>query len=335
MSLSRKLSLLKIGTLKSFRSATFGCVLLLVSCGSSQKLNQVSSLPLADPFILTHENRYFAYGTSSDRGFEVYHSDNLQRWTKHTQLLLNKDDSYGNKWFWAPEVYYNTRTSRFYLFYSAEEHICVATADSPLGPFRQTDRKPMSLEKGIDSSLFIDEDGKAYLYFVRFTDGNVIWVAELEDDWQTIKEETLTKCIDASTQEWEQALGKVAEGASVIKRDGMYYLIYSGNDFRSPDYGVGFATARSPKGPWVKDMNNPILQRPEKGLVGTGHGAYFEDKKGKLKYVFHAHQDSTKVNPRLLYIVDMEIKNGKVKMDKGTIIRPQVVEVHAKGTNGR
>jgi len=313
--------------------STLIIALLFVSC-SSLKSNKVSDLPLADPFILLYDNRYFAYGTSTDEGFEVYHSDNLQSWKKHKHLLLKKEDSFGSKWFWAPEVYYNAKTSKFFLFYSAEEHICVATADSPLGPFTQANKSPMRAEKGIDSSLFIDEDGKAYLYFVRFTDGNVIWVAELEDDWQTIKEETLTKCIDASTQPWEKALGKVAEGASVIKRNGIYFLIYSSNDFRSPDYGVGFATANSPTGPWVKDTDNPILQRPEKDLVGTGHGAYFADKRGKLKYVFHAHKDSSQVNPRLLYIVDMEIENGKVKMDKSTIIRPRVVEVNAKRTNG-
>ncbi|TDS17320.1 glycoside hydrolase family 43 protein [Sphingobacterium paludis] len=301
------------------------CALLLASC-NTQKRDQVSTLALADPFILQHDNRYFAYGTSSDDGFEVYQSDNLQSWTKHKQLLLKKEDSYGNKWFWAPEVYYHPKTAKFHLFYSAEEHICVAMADSPLGPFKQVDKKPMRAEKGIDSSLFIDEDGKAYLYFVRFTDGNEIWVAELEDDWQTVKEETLTKCIQAATQPWENALGKVAEGASVIKRKGTYYLLYSGNDFRSPEYAVGFATASAPTGPWVKSTQNPILHRPEKTLVGTGHGAYFTDKKGKLKYVFHAHKDSSKVNPRLLYIVDMAIENKEVTMDKSSIIRPQVVE---------
>ena len=46
------------------------------------------------------------------------------------------------------------------MYYTADEHICVAIADSPLGPFRQNEKKPMVAgEKMIDSSLFIDEDG--------------------------------------------------------------------------------------------------------------------------------------------------------------------------------
>ncbi|GHE23253.1 glycoside hydrolase family 43 protein [Sphingobacterium griseoflavum] len=304
---------------------TVACAILTASC-RSQLEKQERSLPLADPFIFRHNDQYFAYGTSSDEGFEVYYTKDLRIWTKHNQLLLKKDDSYGEKWFWAPEVYYNEKKAQFYLFYTAEEHICVATADTPLGPFKQKDHTPMRIEKGIDSSLFIDEDGKAYLYFVRFTDGNVIWVAELAEDWQSIKEETLTKCIDASTQYWEKSLGKVAEGASVIRQGPTYYLLYSGNDFRSLDYGVGFATASSPTGPWIKSPNNPILQRPRKGLVGTGHGAYFSDHKGKLKYVFHAHKNASHVNPRYLYIVNMAIEGGQVKMDTRHIIRPRVVE---------
>ncbi|MCS2919476.1 family 43 glycosylhydrolase [Parabacteroides merdae] len=66
------------------------------------------------------------------------------------------------------------------MFYSTEEHICVATADSPLGPFKQDEHKPIREEKSIDTSVFFDEDGKAYLYFVRFNDGNVIRVRRAE-----------------------------------------------------------------------------------------------------------------------------------------------------------
>lgn len=283
------------------------------------------NINLADPYILLHDGVYYAYGTSSDEGFEVHYSDNLHDWIKHPEMLLKKEDSYGEKWFWAPEVYYNPANKKFYLYYSAEEHICVATSDSPLGPFKQDVKKPMREEKGIDSSLFLDDDGTPYIFFDRFTNGNVIWVAQLENDWTTIKEETLTMCIEA-TQPWETVEGKVVEGASVLKHDGVYYMIYSGNDFRSLDYGVGFATATSPFGPWTKSEGNPVLQRPTDSLVGTGHGAYFGDKDGGLKYVFHAHADTTKVHPRLMYITDMSITGKQVVLGKDSIISPNIIE---------
>ncbi|MFT3994926.1 MAG: glycoside hydrolase family 43 protein [Dysgonomonas sp.] len=316
------------------KTLTFVFVLLslfILSCGSYKNENKPTAkivtdyLPIADPYILLHEGLYYAYGTSSDQGFEVYTSTDLHYWKKHPDLVLHKDDSYGDKWFWAPEVYYIADKGKFYLYYSAEEHICVATGNSPLGPFKQSEKKPMREEKGIDSSIFIDKNGKSYIYFVRFTDGNVIWVAELEDDMMTIKEETLTKCFEVS-QDWEKSLGRVVEGPSVIKRGNLYYMFYSGNDFRSHDYGVGYATSSSPMGLWTKYEGNPILQKPQLDLVGAGHGAYFTDKKGIGHYVFHTHFDTTKVAPRTLFITDLSFnKEGSIIMGKN-IIKGEVVE---------
>jgi len=284
-----------------------------------------SAINFADPFIMLHDSLYYAYGTSSDVGFEAYYSTDLRNWKKHPELILKKEDSYGDKWFWAPEVYYNASNKKFYLYYSAEEHICVATSDSPLGPFRQEIKKPMREEKGIDSSLFVDDDGTPYIFFDRFTNGNVIWVAALENDWTTIKEETLKMCIEA-TQAWETVLGKVVEGASVIKKDGTYYMIYSGNDYHSPDYGVGFATAQSPFGPWKKSDKNPVFQQPNNELVGTGHGAYFIDKDNNYKYVFHAHLNVSEVHPRMMYITDISITDEGITLNKDNIISPVVTE---------
>ena len=55
------------------------------------------------------------------------------------------------KWFWAPEVY--KIGDRFIMYYSAEEHICMAEASSPLGPFVQKEQKPMREHNGIDNHL--------------------------------------------------------------------------------------------------------------------------------------------------------------------------------------
>ncbi len=281
-------------------------------------------LPLADPYILFHDGVYYAYGTSSDNGFEAYYTDraDLKYWKKHPRRILSKEDSYADRWFWAPEVFYNSKNETFYLYYSADEHICVATSASPLGPFTQAVQEPMRRdEKSIDSTLFIDDDGTPYLFFVRFTNGNVIWAAQLEDDLTTVREGTLTKCIEASLP-WETVQGKVAEGPSVLKKEGKYYLLYSANHYQSQDYGVGYATAPSPLGPWTKSAGNPIFHRPHPALAGTGHGAPFVDADGKLRYVFHAHASASAVQPRKLYITDMAITANGVTIDASKIICP-------------
>ena len=282
-----------------------------------------TTLPIADPYILLYDGTYYAYGTSIGNGFEVYYSDDLEYWKRSSSLALDEKDSYGDHNFWAPEVYYIEKEKKFYLFYSAEEHICVATSDSPLGPFKQDVQKPIREKGSIDTSVFFDDDGKAYLYFVRFNDGNVIWCAELKDNLKEIKEETLTQCF-AATEPWELILPKVVEGPSVIKQDGKYYLMYSGNGYTSQDYAIGFAVADSPFGPWKKYDKNPILHK-YKGLVGVGHGAPFIDKEGHWRYVFHAHKSLTEIHPRDAYIVDMSLKNGVITLD-GNLIRPKVIK---------
>ena len=59
--------------------------------------------------------------------------------------------------------------------------------------------------------------------------------------------------------------------------------------------------------------------------MGTGHGAPFCCKDGSWKYIFNAHWDSTKVQPRTSYIKDLAISDRGVVSIGGDIIRPQVV----------
>jgi len=293
----------------------FFCVICLtttslLSCKSStytgEKLNPDSLIPLADPFILLYNDVYYAYGTGATDGIAVMISDDLKSWEKAPNLALHKSDSYGEKWFWAPEVYYVN--DRFYMYYSAEEHICVAVSNSPLGPFRQEQQKPMlEGEKTIDNSLFIDDDGKPYLFFDRFNDGLNIWVAELEEDLMTIKKETMHPCIHVS-QKWEEVWPRVNEGAFVIKHNGVYYMTYSANSYESPFYGIGCATATHITGEWTKYPHNPLLQKPG-DLVGVGHSSMFKDKNGGGKIVFHAHKDAAKIHPRNMFISSVGFKN--------------------------
>lgn len=311
--------------MKFFKSIFFLFFFVSLSVYSQNKKD--TPVTLGDPFIMLYDNLYYAYGTNDSDGIEVYTSKDLKKWAKKPNLALHKKDSWADRWFWAPEVYYIKEKNKFFMYYSADEHICVATSDSPLGPFIQEKKQPMlDGEKCIDNSLFIDDDGKAYLYFDRFNDGLNIWVAELEDDLQTIKKETLTKCINVS-QPWEEVWPRVNEGAFITKHKGIYYLTYSGNSYESPFYGVGYATATSPMGPWTKYEKNPILQKPN-DLVGVGHSAMFRDKKGKLKIVFHAHQSKEKIHPRTMHIADVSFTNETTPVMKIStdILTPTLID---------
>jgi xylan 1,4-beta-xylosidase len=266
---------------------------------------------LADPTIFFHDGTYYLYGTSghdSNLGFEVYTSKDMEDWEgpkgANNGLALRKEDVFGDKGFWAPQIFYYN--DQFYMAYTANENIAIATADNPLGPFTQKDK--VSLEapvKQIDPFTLIDDDGKKYLYHVRLSEGNRLFVAEMTDDFSSIKPETLQECI-AAEEPWENTQNvawPVAEGPSILKHQGLYYFVYSTNDFRNPDYAVGYAVSNNPYGPWEKYAGNPILSREDVGENGTGHGDFTTDRQGNLYYVLHTHYSDSTVSPRRTALV--------------------------------
>ena len=275
---------------------------------------------LADPTIF-HKGIYYLYGTvegAAYNGFLVYTSLDLRSWKlsdRNDGYALKKGDAFGTSGFWAPQVFFHK--NKYYMAYVANENIAIAESDNPLGPFAQTNKEALEAPvKQIDPFIFIDDDGKNYLYHVRLTNGNRIFVAEITDDLSGIKPETLHECITA-TELWENtanASWPVAEGPSVLKHKNLYYLFYTANDFRNPDYAVGFATSNSPLGPWKKYSGNPIINKKLIGQNGTGHGDFFRNKK-KLFYVFHTHNSEQKVGPRKTALVQVRFARTKKSID--------------------
>src|SRR5690606_18734702 len=238
----------------------------------------------ADPTIFYHNGFYYLYGTkgeNTDWGFEVYQSKDLETWIgpvgATNGFALVKKDAFGDVGFWAPQVWYEN--GKFMMAYTANENIAMAVSDSPLGPFEQTQQKPFIAEgEQIDPFIFIDTDGKKYLYHVRLTDGNRIFVAELNADYAGIKKETLKECIHASLP-WENVDNvpwSVAEGPTVLRHDGRYYMFYSANDFRNPKYAVGVAVADNVYGPWQRIGDTALLSIHNTKWSGTGHGDVFK-----------------------------------------------------------
>ncbi len=263
---------------------------------------------LADPTIFLDKGIYYLYGTSGDEGFLVYASRDLKNWTKpigkNKGFALKKGDAFGSKGFWAPQVFKKGKT--YFMAYTADEQIAIAHSNSPTGPFVQEELKAISgIGKQIDPFVFTDTDGKNYLYHVKLDQGNRIFVAELKHDFSEVIPETTKFCL-SGTEPWENTEKTdwpVTEGPTVLKKNNLYYLFYSANDFRNPDYAVGYATSGSAKGPWLKFAGNPIISKKTLQINGTGHGDFFTDKSGQLQYVFHTHYSNHKVSPRATAII--------------------------------
>lgn len=325
-----------------------GLIIACLSCTeSSSQVNATGEsgngrpIYLADPTIFYNDGTYYLYGTSghdSNQGFEVYTSTDMEAWEgpqgATNGYALRKEDAFGDKGFWAPQIF--QYEGQFYMAYTANENIAIATSSSPLGPFTQTNKAPLAAPvKQIDPFVFMDDDGKKYLYHVRLTDGNRLFVAEMTDDLSAIKPETLQECITAE-EAWENTQNvewPVAEGPSVLKHNGLYYFVYSTNDFRNPDYAVGYAVSDNPYGPWEKHAGNPILSRQDVGENGTGHGDFFQDERGELYYVLHTHYSADQVSPRRTAVVKArfaDAQNAGAGIDRLIMEKENFYFLHAE-----
>jgi beta-xylosidase len=283
--------------------------------------NPVYSAYFADPFVLRHEDHYYAYGTSGQpltegRAFEVLHSTDLVNWTSVGGALEPLRDENARD-YWAPEVAFHD--GRFFMYYSAGvgdkgHQLRVAIADRPEGPFRDagvvlTGDDPFT----IDASPFRDDDGQWYLFYARdFLDGDRAGTALAVDrltDMTRLAGDRRT--VLRATADWQifrrnrEMYGEVydwftLEGPFVVKRQGRYWCFYSGGAWEEPNYGVSYAVADHPLGPWTEpDSDGPTLLRSIPGtVVGPGHNSVVVGPDGQDYIVYHAW-DASKTARRM------------------------------------
>ena len=286
---------------------------------------------IGDPFVLLHGGKYYMYATSAPDGFKVWSADNIDgEWKDEGYCYKATEECFGFRNFWAPEVRLRF-DGKLVMHYTARWkekdslRIGVAVSDSPLGPFKDADTGKPMFDFGwaaIDAHCFTDDDGKSYLYYVRDVSENIrdgirysdIYVSELNKDLTQIITEP--KIALEPSQDWEMRQSKDwrwNEGPFVHKHDGKYYLMYSANCFDCKFYGVGYAVANSPLGPFVKAEENPILEYDER-MSGPGHNALFTDKAGNLINAFHIHTfaDKPSGNRRACFC-RVRIKHNKLE----------------------
>lgn len=298
-------------------------------CRYQFSVSKEEQIAFADPTIVRQGANYYLTGTTNTipQGFSMLVSKDLKNWTSAGPLLTEGSQVYGDKGFWAPQLYLNGKT--WQLAYTANEQVAVAESSSLTGPFTQKQVKPVDAsEKNIDPFIFTDDDGKTYLYHVRFNNGNYLWVAAYDKNTMSIDPSTLKQCL-GNTEAWENTpdypAAPIMEGPTVIKHKGKYYLFYSANHFMSRDYAVGYAVADSPMGPWHKPANNRIIHRSIVGENGSGHGDVFADKKGNMFYVYHVHNSNHAVSPRLTRIVPLHFIPSNDGFDHVIVKKEEVI----------
>ena len=209
---------------------------------------------IADAGVMKYAGKYYLGGVSTYGDFFV--SDNLTEWNRRIHVFdLDNDWTRGtgarNNQVHADDITYSG--GLFHLLFSVNYwgddrhivHITRATSPSISGPFEEV-RKDQWFENRIDPQVFCDEDGRLYLYMVKFTDGNTIWARPMNSDFSFAGDAVQQFSSQPGT--WETMDNRVAEGPFVIKYRGRYYMMYNANH-TAPEYGnyrLGVCEAASP-----------------------------------------------------------------------------------------
>lgn len=292
----------------------------------------------ADPFVWEHGGRYWAVGTGPAeaagepegvrRVVPVLVSDDLKRWTPLGGALVPPAGAAGDgAQFWAPEVAY--ADGAFWMYYSTghdpAHHLRVARAEAPQGPYGDCGLWLTSEERGIpfaiDGAPFLDDDGTRYLFYARdFLDsegghhtGTGLAVDRLETMTRLAGEERMVlrarhtwtlfeaqRSIYNARYDWH-----TVEGPAVVKRRGRYWCLFSGSRWEGENYGVDWAVADHPLGPWSGESpEGPRLLRSRPGLVGPGHNSLVVGPDGEDYIVFHAWDEAR--TKRQMYVERLE-----------------------------
>jgi len=253
----------------------------------------------ADPAVLYFEGKYYTYTTNSRDA--VYISEDLVHWEEGPRVLPQH-----LKGAWAPEVYHHPEDGRFYLYYTYRYKIGVAVADRPDMEFKDLGFIAIP---GIDAHPFRDDDGQLYLYFTH-TPSFTMYCIPMK--FPTEPCGPVTKVFEIS-QEWERNGHEVNEGPWMMKRNGTYYLFYSGSSGQTVYYSIGYATAPTPLGPFTKFEGNPVIAHTDT-IFGPGHGSFTMDRAGQWWHLYHQKTDDSHGWKRFLCLDPLWIDDATGEM---------------------
>ncbi|MDF2540381.1 MAG: glycoside hydrolase [Herbinix sp.] len=218
--------------------------------------NQWSENECGDPFIMRFNGMYYLYCSSSGEYIKCWSSEDLIDF-KYEGSVCDDPIITGA---YAPEVSYYK--GRFYMITSpiGSGHYLLS-AEAPTGPFAVISDNYGLL---IDGSIFTDDNGARYM---------------LHAGHNGIEIHTMSKddCIDVNGEIIPEAyLGHWTEGPMIIKKDGYYYLTYTGNHLLSKGYRVAYSVSNTaPDRGYVNLKNRTFLIETGPEFHGLGHSSSF------------------------------------------------------------
>ncbi|NBH06000.1 glycoside hydrolase family 43 protein [Amycolatopsis sp. SID8362] len=255
----------------------------------------IQTIYTADPAPLVYNGRVYLYtGHDEDasttftmKEWRVWSSADMVNWTDHGSPLNLASFTWASANAWAGQTVY--RNGKFYWYVpmtvraTGAMGIGVAVSNSPTGPFSDALGHPLVANGEFDPTVFVDDDGQAYLYW-----GNPhLWYVKLNPDM--ISYSGAVTQIPLTTAGFGTRTGNTSrptlfeEGPWVYKRNGLYYNVFAA---KCCSEFIGYSTAPGPTGPWtyrgtvMPTQGSSFTNHP--GVIDFNGGSYFFYHNGAL-----------------------------------------------------
>lgn len=263
--------------------STLGVFSLLIATSAVAQQPIIQTKYTADPAPMVYNDTIFLYTTHDEddaQGFKMqdwllYTSTDMVNWTDKGAVASIANFSWAkNKDNGAWAMHVIERNGKFYMYCPLHGNgIGVLVSNTPYGPFVDPLNKPLVWQQehwyDIDPSVFIDDDGQAYMYW-----GNPnVYYVKLNEDMISFSGD-IQKIIDRPEH--------YQEGPWAYKRNGHYYLAFASTC--CPE-GIGYAMSDKPTGPW---KTQGYIMKPTQRTRGNHPGII--DYHGK-SYVFGLNYD--------------------------------------------
>ena len=237
-----------------------------------------------EPVVVLHKDDYYLF-ISGGRGY--WYSGNFRDWT-----YVEAPDFPGG----CPSVISDGET----LIASGDKsrHDVFASTDPKSGVWNRVGEYQRDYG---DADMFIDDDGRIYMYW-GWSQILPFQVVELDPDNGFREKGKPVVCFfsDYENHGFERRRSEDVifpyfnhrpyfpeeypwiEGPWMIKHKGKYYLQYAAIGLEFSTYSHGIYVADNPLGPFEYSEHNPLTFKTTGYILGAGHGSTFHDKNGDL-----------------------------------------------------
>lgn len=245
----------------------------------------ISCRSTADPMIVPYKGEYYLFSTNQS-GYYV--SKDMAQWHyifSGFQRKPNDDDQCAP----AVEVFGDT----LIMIGSTYADLPVWYTTHPKDG-RWKHLAESALLPHWDPDLFLDDDGRLYLYYGS---SNEFPLKGVEYFRPTFRPKSIVYDLISLHPEqhgWERfgmnnddsvTLRPFAEGSFMTKYQGKYYLQYGAPGTEFKIYADGVYVSDKPLGPFVYQKHNPFSYKPGGFVLGAGHGGTFKDYFGNYWHV--------------------------------------------------